>query len=74
MNIKQRGWGAEKRKPAVDAKGTQTCTGLQTQPSPTVPYNAVNANFRKFGVLFRHGADVALMQGAHEHEAKRMRS
>ena len=72
MNIKQRGWGVEKRKPAVGAKRTQTCTGQQTQPSTTAPYNVVNANFRNFGGIFRHGADVALMQGAHEHEAKVM--
>ena len=61
MNMKQRGWGVEKRKHAVGAKGDQTCTGLQTQPSPTAPYKVVNANLRKFGGVFRHGADVALM-------------
>ena len=58
-----RGWGFEKQKPPVGAKGVQTCTCLQTKPSSTAPYNVVNANLRKFGSIFRHGADVALMQG-----------
>ena len=31
-------------------------------------------NLRKFAGIFHRGADVALMQGAHEHEAKRMGS
>ena len=74
MNIKQGGWGVEKQKPAVGAKGVQSCTGLQTKPSATAPCNVVNANLRNFGGIFRHGADVALKQGAHEHETKGMRS
>ena len=63
-------WVVEKWKPAVGAKGAQTCTGLQTKTSPTAPYCAVHANLRKFAGIFWNGADVALMQGAHEHEAK----
>ena len=74
MNIKQRGWAVEKGKHAVGAKGAKTCTGLQSKPSRTAPYCAVNANLRKFAGIFRHGADVVLMQGAQEHEPKRMSS
>ena len=76
MNMKQRGGAVEKRKPAVGAKSAQTCTGQQTQPSPTAPYNVVKVNLRIFWCIFRHGADVALMQGAleYEKEAKRMDS
>ena len=48
--------------------------GLQTKPSRTAPYSAINANLRKFSGIFRHGADVALMQGVLEHEAKGMGS
>ena len=53
----------------MGAIGAQTCTGLETKPSPTAPYNAVNGNLRKFSGIFQHGAEVALMQGAHELEA-----
>ena len=74
MNIKQKGWVVEKRNPAVGANGTQTITGQQTQPSPTAPYSAGNANLRKFAGIFRHGADVALTEGAHEYKGKRMGS
>ena len=56
------------------AKIALTCTGLRTKRFRTAPYSVVNANIRKFAVIFRDGADVALMQGAHEHEAKRMGS
>ena len=72
MNMKQRGWEVEIRKAAVGANGAQTCTGLQTKILCTTPYSAVNVILRKFSGIFRHGADVVLMQGAHEHEAKRM--
>ena len=48
--------------------------GLQTLLFPTALYNAVNANLRKFAGTIRHRADIALMQGAHEHQAKRMES
>ena len=71
MNMKQKGWAVEKRNPVVGANATQKFTGQQTQPSPTAPYSAVNANLRKFAGIFRHGADVALMEGAHENKAKR---
>ena len=76
MNTKQRVWVFEKRKPAVGAKGFQTSTGQQTQPSPTAPapYNIVNANLRKFGGIFRYDADFAVMQCAHEHVTERMGS
>ena len=74
MNIKQKGWAVEKRNPAVCANGTQTITDQQTQPSPTASYFAVNANSRQFAGIFRLGADVALMEGAHEYKAKRMGS
>ena len=74
MNMKLRGWGVEKRKHTVGAKGAQTCTGLQTKPSPTAPYSVVNANLRKFAGIFRHSADVVLMQGVLQHEAKEMGS
>ena len=74
MNLKQRGWEVEIRKPAVGANGAQTCTGLQTNPPCTTPYSAVNANLCKFRGIFRRGDHVALMQGAHEHETKRMGS
>ena len=74
MNIKQKGWAVEKRNPAVGANGTQTITGQQTQLSPTAPYSAVNVNSQKFAGIFRHGTDVALMEGAHEYKAKRMGS
>ena len=67
MNMKQRGDGVEKKKNVDGANGAQTCTGQQTLPSPIAPYNVVNANFRKFGRIFRLGAHVALMEGAHEH-------
>ena len=67
MNMKDEGWAVEKRKPVDGAKGSQTCTGQKTQPSPIAPYNVVNTNLRKFAGIFRHGADVPLMQGAHEH-------
>ena len=62
--------GIEKRKHAVGAKGVQTCTGLQTKRFHTAPSSVVNASVRKLAGIFRDGADVALMQGAHEHEAK----
>ena len=65
--MKQRGWGVEKRKYAVGAKGTQTCTGLKTKPFRTALYSVGNANFLKFEGIFRDGADVALVHGAHEH-------
>ena len=68
--MKLRGCGVEKQKLAVGAKCAQTCMGLQTKTSPTAPYSVVNANLRKFGGIFRHGADVALMQGVLEHKAK----
>ena len=74
MNMKQRGWEVHKRKHAVGAKSAQTCTGLQIKRFRIAPYSVVNANFRKFEGIFRDGANVALMQGAHEHEAKRMGS
>ena len=74
MNMKQRGWGVEIWKPAVGANGAQTCTGLQAKPRCYTLYSAVNANLRKVGSIIRHGADFVLMQGAHEHEAKRMGS
>ena len=74
MNMKQRGWRVEKRKHAVVAKGAQTCTGLQIKRFGTAPYSVVNAISRKFAGNFRHGADVALMQCAHEHKARRMGS
>ena len=74
MNMKQSGWGVELWKSAVGAHGAQTCTVLETKPPCTTPYIDVNSNFRKSGGIFRHGADVALMQGAHQHEAKRMGS
>ena len=74
MNMKQRGMGVEIWTPAVGANGAQTCTVLQTKPLCSTRYCAVNANLRKFGGIFRNGADVALMQGAHEHETKRMGS
>ena len=74
MNVKQRGWEVEKGKPTVGGKRTQTCTGQQTQPSPNARYNVVNGNLRNFGGIFRHGADTALYQGAHEHEVKEMGS
>ena len=72
MNMKSREWGVETSKSAVDSNGAQTCTGLQSKPSPTAPYSAVNANLQKFAGIFRHGADVALKQRVQEHEAKRM--
>ena len=74
MNMKKSGWGVEIWKSAVGANGAQTCTVMETKLTYTTPYIAVNSNFRKFGGIFRHGADVALMQGAHQHEAKRMES
>ena len=37
-------------------------------------YSAVMEYLRKFAGIFRHSANVALIQGAHEHEAKRLRS
>ena len=74
MNMKQSGWGVELWKSAVGANGAQTCTVLETKLPCTTQYIAVNSNFRKFGGIFRHGADVALMQSAHQHEAKRMGS
>ena len=72
--MKPTGWGVEILKPAVGSKGAQTCTGLQTKPSPTAPYSVFNANLRKFAGILRNGADVALMQGAHQHETKGMES
>ena len=74
MNMKLRGWGAEISKPTVGLNGAQTCTGLQTKPSTTAPYSAAMENLRIFADIFRHGADVALMQCAYEHEAKGMGS
>ena len=74
MNMKLRGWGVEIRKPAVGLNCAQTCTGLQTKPSPTAPYSAGMKNLRKFAGNFHYGADVALMQCAHEHEVKGMGS
>ena len=47
---------------------------MQTKRFRTATYSVVNANFRKFEGIFWVGADVALMQGAHEHEAKMMGS
>ena len=70
MNMKQRGWGVEIWKPAVGSNGIQTCTGLQIKPRFSSPESAVNANLRKFRGIFRYFAHVALMQGAHDHEAK----
>ena len=55
-------------------KGAQTCTRLETKTAPTAPSSVVNANLHKFAGNFWHGADVALMQGAHELEAKGMGS
>ena len=55
-------------------KDIKTCTGLQTNPSPTAPYSAVNGNLRKFTGGLQHGAEVAPMQGTHEKEAKGMGS
>ena len=52
----------------------QTCTGLETKPSPTAPYSAGMENLRKFACNFHHGPDAALMQGAHENEVKGMGS
>ena len=60
----------KKRKQAVGTKGAQTCTYLQTHPYPTAAYNVLNANLRKFGGIFRHGAHVALLQDAYEHETR----
>ena len=74
MNINQKGSGVEIRRYAVGANAAQTCTGLQTKPVCSKLYNVVNANLLKFGGILRYGADVALMQGAHQHEAKRMGS
>ena len=74
MNTKHRGWGVEICKPAVVANGVQTCTGLQIKPLCFTPYSAVSVNLRKMWGIFRHGADFALIQGAHEHEARRMGS
>ena len=70
--MKQEGRGLEKRKHVVGARSAQTCKGQQTQPSPNAPYNIVNGNLRNFEGIFRHGADVALILDADEHEAKRM--
>ena len=61
-------------KTAVGTNGAQTPMELQTKSFCTAPYIAVNANLRKFGGILRHGADVALTQGAHEYKAKRMGS
>ena len=72
MNLKQRGYEFEIWKPEVGANGAQTCTGLQTKPLRSTPYSAVNANFLKFGGIFRYGTHVALMQSTRAHEAKRM--
>ena len=66
------GMGSRNIKIRSRFKRAQTCTGLQSKPSPTAPYSAVNANLQKFAGIFRHGADVALKQGVQEHEAKRM--
>ena len=74
MNMKQRGWGVEIRKPAVSANGVKTCMGLQTKPLCSTPYIAVYVNLRTFDGIFRYGEDDTLMQGAHEHEAKKMGS
>ena len=74
LNMKQTGWGVEIWKPAVGVNGTQTCKGLQTKALCSTPYSAVFANLSKFRGIFGHDADVAPMQGAHEHEAKRMGS
>ena len=74
MNMKQSGWRVEIWKSAVGANGAQTCTVLETKPTCTTQYIAVNSNLRIFGGIFRHSADVALIQGAHEHEVKRMGS
>ena len=74
MNMKLMGWGVEILEPAVCSNGVQTCTGLQTKPFPIAPYSDVMEDKRIFPSIFGHGADVALMQGAHEHEAKGMRS
>ena len=71
MNMKERGWGVEIWRPAVGANGAKTCTGLQIKPVCSTPYSVVYANLRKFGGIFRYCADVALMQGSHEHETKR---
>ena len=74
MNMKQRRWGVEHGRHAVGAKAAQLCTGLQTNRFRIAPYSVINANFTKFASIFRDGADVALKQGTHEHEAKRMGS
>ena len=71
MGMKQKEWGVEERKHAVGAKGDQIRAGLQTKRIRTAAYSVVNANFRKFEGIFRHGSDVALLQDAHEDEAKR---
>ena len=47
---------------------------MKTKRLRTAPYSVVNANFREFEGIFRDSADIALMQGAHGHEAKRMGS
>ena len=73
MNMKQSGWGVE-IKSAVGANGAQTCMVLETKPPCTTPYIAVNSNLSKFRGIFQHGTDVVLMQGAHQHDGKRMGS
>ena len=74
MNIKQKGLGVEIGRYAVGANAAPTCTGLQTKPVCSKLYSAVNAILRKIVGIFPYGGDVALMQGAHEHEAMRMGS
>ena len=74
MNTKQSEWGDEIGKPAVCANCAKTCTGMQTKPVCSSTYSVFYTNLRKFGGIFRYGDDVALMEAAHEHEAKRVGS
>ena len=74
MNKMLRKWKVKKMKTRFRYKRRPQLYGPATKASPNAPYSVVSGNLRKFTAIPVLDAEVALIQGAHEQEAKEMGS